>query len=222
MGSQLPKGTTVNPNIPSQVAGVQILLLAWVLAWSPSTEAQTVHKRLSLNPYGAEISQGSSPGPGARFGTGFGSGSGFGAIVMPNPAGGISKLSLGFTLPDDYAPGTDIFLHVVWRSQAINCIVDLRDNFLFWARPGEMNRSGALISQSAMLAPGDSRIAAQTRYRFNFVPPGAFVGGDAFVFGLFRSPSQDTCAGDLFIQGVSIEYEALTSEVFADGFERTA
>ncbi len=64
---------------------------------------------------------------------------------MPDPTDGLSKFSFGFTVPDDYAPGTPMQLRVIWRSNAISCVVDLRNNSLQWAQPGALNDNGALV-----------------------------------------------------------------------------
>lgn len=197
------------------------LCVATALLLGAQAQAQTVTRHLSLNPYGTDIAQGSSSGPGATYSVGFSGGRSLGAIVMPDPSGGLSKFSIGFTLPDDYAPGTNVFLKVIWRSDAISCVIDLRNNNVNWTRPGALNDNGALIKDATMLAPNDNRMTMQTRFRFNFVPNPGFAAGDAFTLGLFRSSTLDSCAGAFYIQGLSIEYQALTVNVFADGFEAT-
>lgn len=207
----LPPRTTVVLLCP-------LLCLIGGLLASP-VQAQTVPRSFSLNPYGAEIAQGSSGGPGARFSTGFSTNRGIAGILMPDPTGGTSKFSLGITLPLDYAPGTPFYLKVLWRSEASSCVVDLRNNFTNWSQPGQLNRSGALVRQTLLEAPADNRISVETLFLFNFVPAANFAPGDALVFGLFRSATNDTCADNVYIQGLSIEYEALTAEMFADGFE---
>ncbi len=49
------------------------------------------------------------------------------------------------------------------------------------------------------------------------MPP--FAPGDSIVGGLFRSSSLDSCSGEVYIQGLSIVYEALAELMFMDGFE---
>jgi len=196
------------------------VLIAAALLLGAQAQAQTVTRHLSVNPYGSDIAQGSSSGPGATFSLGSAAGRSLGAIVMPRPGPGESnKFSVGFTVPDDYAPGTDIFLKVIWRSDAISCVIDLRNNSLNWTRPGALNGNGSLVSTATMLAPNDNRMSMQTHFRFNFVPNPGFVAGDAFTLGLFRNNTLDSCFGPLYIQGLSIEYQALTANIFADGFE---
>ena len=46
-----------------------------------------------------------------------------------------------------------------------------------------------------------------------------FAPGDAILGGLYRHTALDSCSDDLFIHGLSIEYQALTSAVFKNGFE---
>lgn len=200
---------------------IRMAVLGAALLVGHEAQGQTVPRRLSINPYGSDISQGGASGPGATFSLGSSGGGSLGAIVMPDPAGGTSKFSVGFTLPDDYAPGTDIFLRVIWRSQAISCVVDLRNNSVNWTSPGALNQNGALIRDAQMVAPNDNRISMETRFRLNFVPLPPFAAGDAFTLGLFRSPSLDSCSGALYIQGLAIEYEGLTANIFRDGFEST-
>jgi hypothetical protein len=196
------------------------VLIAAALLLGAQAQAQTVTRHLSVNPYGSDIAQGSSSGPGATYSLGFLGGRSLGGIVMPRPGPGESnKFSVGFTVPDDYAPGTDIFLKVIWRSDAISCVIDLRNNSLTWTRPGALNASGALIRDAVLLAPNDNRMSMQTRFRFNFVPNPGFGAGDAFTLGLFRGSTLDSCDGPLYIQGLSIEYQALTANIFANGFE---
>ncbi|MBB5208250.1 hypothetical protein [Chiayiivirga flava] len=195
------------------------LALATALLVCLDAQAGTVTRRMSINPYGSDIAQGSSSGPGATYGIGFSPEGSLGAIAMPDPSGGLSKFSIGFTLPDDYAPGTEIYLRVVWRSQAISCVIDLRNNNVNWARPGALNDNGALIKDATMLAPNDNRLSMETKFRFNFVPRPPFAGGDTFILGLFRSSTLDSCDGTLYIQGLAIEYQALTQNLFRDGFE---
>lgn len=185
---------------------------------------QTVTRVLSLNPYGADIAQGSgSPGPGARYGSGYsGTNGGIGPVVMPDPAaagGGTSRFQMGFVVPDDYVAGTPLVLLVTWRADVLSCTVGLRNNFLTLAQPGLENVSGALVLDGPAPAMGPvAKVSVRTRYRFNFSVP--FEPTDTISFGLFRSMVNDTCAGDVHIQGLAIEYQALAKwGGFTDGFE---
>ena len=200
----------------------RLIAVAAVLWTVGDAQAQNVARRLSLSPYASDIAQNGSGGPGAVYSVGFSAGGSLGGIVMPDPAGGTSKFSVGFTLPDDYAPGTNIYLRVVWRSEAISCVIDLRNNNLNWVSPGAPNDNGALIKDATMLAPNDNRVSMETRFLFNFVPRPPIEGGDTFTLGLFRSSTLDSCDGKLYIQGLAIEYEALTQNIFRDGFEAAA
>lgn len=198
---------------------VPACLLLCGLVVSARADAGTITRWFSVSPYATDISQGSSGGPGASYGSGFSAGRGLAGIQMPDPAGGLSKFSFGFTLPDDYAPGTALHLRVVWRSDAIDCNIDLRSNFLQWLQPGSPNRSGSINRLSPLAAPADNTVSNETLFLLNFVPMPAFEGGDAFAGGLFRTATNDTCADTFYIQGMSIIYQALTASVFKDGFE---
>ena len=193
-------------------------VIALLALLSNPLRAQTVTRHLGINPYASDIGQHGIPGPGASFGPLF-----RGAIKMPDPDTGLSRLTFGFTLPDDYAPGTPFYLLVMWNSDAISCVVDLRNDGLLVAQPDQaLVENGGMEAESVMLAPNDSKVSQQTRFLFWFPPATpSFAPGASVIGGLHRDPTLDSCSGDLLIQGFSIEYQALLSAVFRDGFEVT-
>lgn len=69
-----------------------------------------------------------------------------------------------------------------------------------------------------MQVPGTQYAVNETRYRLSF---GSYLlsAGDAIIASLYRSGGNDTCGGSLFIQGLSVVYEARTEGVFGDSFE---
>ena len=173
--------------------------------------AQPLQRSLSLNPYAAFIENatrdfGYNTTVGAQ-----------GAIVMPDPGvSGLSQFRFGFTVPTDYAAGTDMLLIVAWRSDAISCVIDLRNSALYRSRPGAATDSGSLAKQSTMLAPNSLVQTEETVFDFGGLE---LEPGDAVQAGLYRSATLDSCDDDLHILGLSILYEPLPDEIFADGFE---
>src|SRR5690606_35420574 len=106
------------------------LILVFVLSLTPlAAMAQTVTRLLSINPLGTDIS-GSLDSANAYFRLGFLSGISLTGIVMPVPDTALSPFKFGFTMPDSCAPGTDMDLLVLRRSEAISCVVDRRHNTL--------------------------------------------------------------------------------------------
>ena len=140
-----------------------------------------------------------------------------GAVVMPDPSvSGRSLFSFSFNVPEDYAAGTSIVLQVTWRSDAVSCIVDLRNNALYRSRPGVPTDAGVLFRQTVMQAPATPLSVARTTFSLNDLD----LYRDDVVQGvLVRSQADDTCTDDLHVLGLFLEYEATTSSLFADGFE---
>jgi len=196
------------------------LILVFVLSLTPlAAMAQTVTRFLSINPLGTDIS-GSLDSANAYYRLGFLDGRSLTGIVMPDPDTGLSRFQFGFTIPDDYAPGTDMYLRVLWRSEAISCVVDLRHNTLTRVAPGQQAVNGNLSKDGEiMLAPNNHRISSVIRFRLAGLETHNFAPGDAILGGLYRHTALDSCSDDLFIHGLSIEYQALTSAVFKNGFE---
>jgi len=175
-------------------------LLIFALAWHGDATGQTVQRSLVLDPYGTYLENatrdfGYNTTVGAQ-----------GAIVMPDPdASGLSQFRFGFTVPMDYVAGTDMLLVVAWRSDAISCVVDLRNSALYRSRPGAATDSGSLAKQSTMLAPDNLVNTEETVFDVGFLE---LQPGDAVQAGLYRSAILDSCAGDLHILGLSILYTA--------------
>lgn len=180
----------------------------------------TVTRILSINPFGTYIKEASGTGMSIYFGTGNGSKGGLGGIAMPDPNGRRSDFSFGFTIPDDYAPGTTLHLRIVWRSDTTSCVVNLRNDFLHVSQPGKESIAGTFSRLDTMQAPDSTKIANETFYQLIFDSDPGLKAGDPINGGLFRSEVGDTCASLIFVHGIAISYEGLLEGVFANGFER--
>jgi hypothetical protein len=186
---------------------------ALLLLGTTSAYGQTVTRSLSINPYGTFI-EGN-----AEFDTGYNSTVGAQGLILRNPnAGGTGSLHFAFTVPEDYAPGTQMVLRVLWRSDATLCVINLTNNSLYRS-PGNggVTDSGGLSRQSILFASNNLLQTEVTLYNLNGL--GSIQAGDAISAGLFRSFNDDSCAGDLHILGLSIVYEARTDALFLDRFE---
>lgn len=193
-------------SFPTAVACLLLIGTAPVLG-------QTVTRTISINPYGMFLSLNAERAVGL-------SGQG---VILGDPDEGIGSFSFGFTVPEGYAPGTPLVLRLLWRSEAISCVVDLKNNALYRS-PGGGGAvdAGAFVKQSTLLAPDKSSQTEVTLFSLNGIDDQSDIqAGDAIIGSLFRSSALDSCSGDLHILGVSIRYEALTSFVFSDRFEKT-
>jgi len=178
-----------------------------------SAYGQTVTRSLSINPYGTFIDGN------AEFDKGYNTTVGAQGLIFGNPnAGGLGSLHFAFTVPEDYAPGTQMVLRVLWRSDATLCVINLTNNSLYRS-PGNggLTDLGALSRQSQMFASNNLLQTEVTLFNLNGL--GAIQAGDAISAGLFRSGNDDSCSGDLHILGLSIVYEAQTNKLFLDRFE---
>jgi hypothetical protein len=198
------------------------MLLAKLIPWAVGTlslllvtaaHGQTVTRSLSINPYGTFI-EGN-----AEFDKGYNSTVGAQGLILGNPNTlGSGSLQFAFTVPEDYAPGTQMALRVLWRSDATLCVINLTNNTLYRS-PGNggLTDQGGLSRQSQMFASNNLLQTEVTLFNLNGL--GAIQAGDAISAGLFRSATDDSCSGDLHILGLSIVYEAQTNELFLDRFE---
>lgn len=165
----------------------------------------SVARFISLNPYGAFLDGG------ARLETGFGA---FAGIRFPSS--GVPSVAFGFTVPPDYVPGTSLIVRLVWHSPSTGCSISLRPNFISVARPGRTHIVGPGASSGLDPVGGNTLVAPATANQSgakDFLirrPDGVtdLQPGDSVIFGLFRAAgaSDDTCTGELVIQGVSILY----------------
>lgn len=204
---------TPNFNLLTLIARFSVV--ATILGLQPNSYAQEV-VRLSLNPFGAHLDNGSSL-----------IASGFDAPIRLPANQNLPGFALGFTIPNDYKPNTVLRIVILWESPATQCIFALRPSFLFRARDGQPSNfsdaAGGLTPLRAstafslagdtitMAAPDIAHQTASVRFRITrtSVEFPTLRQGDAINFGIFRGDTQsgDTCNDDLGIAGVSIIYD---------------
>ena len=147
---------------------------------------------------------------------------------MAFPDNSFPRFSTGFSLPPDYAVGTDITVRITWgnsRRDAINCGVRLRANGVSAFRPStrpiysnmtfvdsnyydgtehtlDMPSSGEQVGQAIAIIPGKDHTET-ARYQ----------PGDNLILRLARDDGdvQDTCTGKLFILGMDATYQGQAS-----------
>jgi len=145
---------------------------------------------------------------------------GFGAnagVFLPVTAQ--SSITFGFKLPLDYISGTLINADFTWSTIATLCDFELaplnisvsRANTAFIQGSGSSGTSNGIsgLTNNLLAAVATSSLPQSKRYIFT--PPDsitAYKANDAIIFTLQRTPtnSEDTCADDLKIHGISISY----------------
>ena len=147
---------------------------------------------------------------------------------MAFPNSGFPRFSTGFTLPPDYAEGTDIIVRITWgnsRFNATDCGVRLRANGVSAFRPGHgpIYSNGVFEdsnywdgSQITLTMPSVSEQIDQTIMTISgadSLDNPRYEAGDNLVFRLAREDDDtaDTCTGKLFVLGMDATYQGLTS-----------
>jgi|SRR5690554_2138779 len=189
---------------------------------SVSVAQNTVLKSMSISPYETHIRNN------ADFGVGHAPFGGLGGIIMPDPNNnnfGRSDFSMGFTLPEDYVPGSNLTLRILWRSDATNeCNIDFRHNFLHWAQPGQETKTGQSQVGGLLKPSGVTKMVNERLIPIIHSEQPNFEPGDAISNGFFRTENYDTCSENLYILGLSVLYEGyvyadLSDIIFKNGFE---
>ncbi len=138
----------------------------------------------------------------------------------------IPRFAVGFTLPPDYAPGTDVVLRMTWgnsRYNAITCGFRMWVNGVsrfradgppYYPAPYAVFPNG--LDEITLLAPDTSEqirattitIAGQDSLGNDLHQP-----GDVFSVLIARRADDvnDTCAGTLYVLGLDMTYEGLSS-----------
>ena len=138
----------------------------------------------------------------------------------------IPRFAVGFSLPPDYAPGTDIELRMMWgnsRFNAVTCGYRMWINGVSRFRPDgpPYYASGAVtfpndLDEITLLAPDVTeqvRVTTVTLAGQDFSNNNIYQSGDAISVLLARRAdnANDTCAGKMFILGLDVTYQGLTS-----------
>ncbi len=147
---------------------------------------------------------------------------------MAFPNGGFPRFSTGFSLPPDYAVGTDIIVRITWgnsRFNATNCGVRLRANGVSAFRPSTSPIYGNFSfpestyydgTEITLDMPSSSEQIGQTMAIISGkdnLENNIFQPGDNLVLRLARDDGdvQDTCTGKLFILGMNATYQGQTN-----------
>jgi len=131
----------------------------------------------------------SPPEGGAAYSEGFGANAG---IDLPDS--GVPNFAFGFTLPFTYTPGNTVYVGVFWHTDAATpCTAMLRPNFLSVARYGDSYIQGGNASSGLVSSDGSTDLQPL----------------DVINLGFFRpaESADDTCTGDVTIQGLAIATE---------------
>lgn len=180
------------------------------LAQPTPVSSGLIPRFISLDPYGAYV-EGA-----ATFSQGFGPNSG---LRLADGANG--SFSLSFTLPPDYASGTPLTIRMVWHTPSTGCAIVFRPNSIAIARPGRNHIQGATASEGLSVVGGTTLNAPATANssqatQIQIVSPVSgtpLQAGDVIMFSMFRSgtEAQDTCTGNMVIQGMALQYQGQTT-----------
>lgn len=180
-------------------SGLAILLLSAAVSFAGT-------RSFSIDPYGVA---------GTDIDKSLGSG-GLGGLALP--PSGQPEFGFGFVIPRGYKRDTPIRILFSWQTPVKDCGIVFRP--LFVDRSRENHDSTAAFGPTDGLAPEDGQIlltAPSTPGRGNVkafsLTPGQGFGmnsGDAIVLAFFRDVAapNDTCADDLIIAGINIEYRS--------------
>jgi len=171
------------------------------LVTEDSSRLEPRERIISINPYGMFI-EGNT-----RFDNGFNGVVGAQGVVMGDPTSGTSSITFGFSVPTDYMLGTQISVRIIWRSDAINCVIDLRNNTLVRIPiNGGSTDTGNASRRETLTAPNNILETRDTL--FDLLSLVQIEATDSITVGLFRSSINDTCGGDFHILGVQVVYQA--------------
>jgi len=165
-------------------------------------------KFISINPYGVLLSNSAVYNGGASYWAG---------LRLPAAGPSVPGLTLGFTIPPDYTPGTPLSLRLIWHTSSTSCGLELDSNAVSIARAGRTHLQGAGPSDGIEAVGGTVLTAPATANQssakdFTMTSPVGGVDlepGDSFILGLYRcfDCAADTCTEDLVIQSISVTYE---------------
>lgn len=180
------------------------------LAQPTPVSSGLIPRFISLDPYGAYVEDG------ATFTDGFGPNSG-----LRLPDGGTASFSLGFTLPPDYASGTPLTIRMVWHTPSTGCAIVFQPNSIAIARPGRTHIQGpgftdglSVVGGTTLNAPATASSSQATQIQIVSPVSGTpLQAGDVIMFSMFRSgaAAQDTCTGNMVIQGMALQYQGQTT-----------
>lgn len=138
----------------------------------------------------------------------------------------IPRFAFGFSLPPDYAPGTDLELQMMWgnsRFNAVTCGFRMQVNGVSRFRPdGPPYYLSTLatfpngLSEITLLAPDTTEQVRATTLTISgkdFSDNDIFQPGDAISIMLARraDDTNDTCAGKMFVLGLDVTYQGLAT-----------
>jgi hypothetical protein len=183
---------------------LRLAIIAGALLLMNAAPAVASADTISIDPYGAAIDNGASKVQGSFA---------FGGIALPDS--GVPDFGFGFVIPDSYKKETPIRISLYWHTQLTSCDFRLEPNFVDRTRPGHAASTG---DASGGLAPEDGSeiltapaTAGQGNVKIYVLKSDqGFVQqpGDAILLGLFRNADNpsDTCAGDLLISGILVDF----------------
>jgi hypothetical protein len=131
------------------------------------------------------------------------------------PDGSNSSFAHGFVLPPDYITGNPITVDLIWHTSSTSCGIALSPNSIAVARIGQTHIMGSnastgltAIGGAILNAPSTANQSGLKSYAITAPDGSSLQAGDSIIFSLFRafSSPNDTCAGDLIIQGISVTY----------------
>jgi hypothetical protein len=159
---------------------------------------------ITLSPYGSHREGG------AGVTDGFGPHSG-----LRLPDGSSSSFAHGFILPPDYVTGNPITVDLIWHTSSTSCGIVLFPNSIAVARIGRGHLIGptattglSAIGGSTLSAPSAANQSRLKSYAITAPDGSSLQSGDSIIFSLYRpsASANDTCPGDLIIQGISVTY----------------
>jgi hypothetical protein len=165
-------------------------------------------KFISINPYGVLLSNAAVFNGGSIH---------YAGVRLPAAGPSVPGLTLGFTIPPDYTPGTPLSLRLLWHTSSTSCGLELHSNAASFGRAGSTHLQGPGPSDGIEVVGGNILTAPATANQSSaqdiiITSPVAGVDlepGDSVILGLYRcfDCTDDTCADNLVIQSMSVTYE---------------
>ena len=184
---------------------IGFLLAAFTVAALSIAPASAARKTFFIDPYGARTSNGA----GRNIDTG-----GLAGISLPDNS--TPDLGFGFMIPKGYKRNSPIRILFNWQTADTSCGIVFQPEFVDRSRPGHAPTTppdaGGLVAEDGSTVLNAPAVASQGNLKvFTLGPAQGFdqQSGDAILLAFVRDSAalSDTCADDLIISGITIEYQ---------------
>lgn len=132
-------------------------------------------------------------------------------VILPET--GLPSIGFNFTIPQDYIPGTAVYIDLLWNTGDTSCTIEFRKNSFSRARAGTAHTTTTTLSGFTGL-PDDVLQAGPvgkvpTVATLSIQPSDTSLQpGDAVMISMFRfgASVKDTCTSAFRIQGIKVRY----------------